>query len=408
MSVFGQLRAHPLLNALVFGECILNDGVAIILYNTLVSFYGQPLVWTSQFIFSIIGQFLLNTFGSLAIGVILALIASKVTQKIDMFPVIELILVLLCAMLSYLLTDFLELSGVTAIFFFGSAAKHYLWFNLSKPAREFTDTFFRTLKDLAEISIFTLLGVQIFMFDWKYYNWPMIGMTIFACLASRLFIVPFSLFLNFFRSPENKITFKMQLIMWWAGLRGAVAYSLAVGIQSYQSFSHSNLTETDLVGGEEMEQLAYEEMVTTTHSIVIFTILCLGCTTAPLLKKVELAGDHVKNVRENLKKDYLQAKSHSKWTLFDARWLIPFFSKLEGREKKLDKMVVKESPNAPNFVPDYILEMAQSNLAESQQAKSPSTESEEEREQDSHGPANTRSENSLADDESSNSSTVSS
>eukprot|EP01124_Arcella_intermedia_P007618 TRINITY_DN1469_c0_g1_i11.p1 TRINITY_DN1469_c0_g1~~TRINITY_DN1469_c0_g1_i11.p1 ORF type:complete len:382 (-),score=63.38 TRINITY_DN1469_c0_g1_i11:839-1984(-) len=381
MSVFGQLRAHPLLNALVFGECILNDGVAIILYNTLVSFYGQPLVWTSQFIFSIIGQFLLNTFGSLAIGVILALIASKVTQKIDMFPVIEL---------------------------FGSAAKHYLWFNLSKPAREFTDTFFRTLKDLAEISIFTLLGVQIFMFDWKYYNWPMIGMTIFACLASRLFIVPFSLFLNFFRSPENKITFKMQLIMWWAGLRGAVAYSLAVGIQSYQSFSHSNLTETDLVGGEEMEQLAYEEMVTTTHSIVIFTILCLGCTTAPLLKKVELAGDHVKNVRENLKKDYLQAKSHSKWTLFDARWLIPFFSKLEGREKKLDKMVVKESPNAPNFVPDYILEMAQSNLAESQQAKSPSTESEEEREQDSHGPANTRSENSLADDESSNSSTVSS
>eukprot|EP01124_Arcella_intermedia_P007623 TRINITY_DN1469_c0_g1_i5.p1 TRINITY_DN1469_c0_g1~~TRINITY_DN1469_c0_g1_i5.p1 ORF type:complete len:362 (-),score=70.36 TRINITY_DN1469_c0_g1_i5:75-1049(-) len=323
-----------------------------------------------------------------------------------MFPVIELILVLLCAMLSYLLTDFLELSGVTAIFFFGSAAKHYLWFNLSKPAREFTDTFFRTLKDLAEISIFTLLGVQIFMFDWKYYNWPMIGMTIFACLASRLFIVPFSLFLNFFRSPENKITFKMQLIMWWAGLRGAVAYSLAVGIQSYQSFSHSNLTETDLVGGEEMEQLAYEEMVTTTHSIVIFTILCLGCTTAPLLKKVELAGDHVKNVRENLKKDYLQAKSHSKWTLFDARWLIPFFSKLEGREKKLDKMVVKESPNAPNFVPDYILEMAQSNLAESQQVKSPSTESESEEEDDdgSHMPVNTRSEYSQEDDENSKSS----
>uniref|UniRef100_A0A6B2LGE9 Cation/H+ exchanger transmembrane domain-containing protein n=1 Tax=Arcella intermedia TaxID=1963864 RepID=A0A6B2LGE9_9EUKA len=204
------------MNALVFGECILNDGVAIILYNTLVSFYGQPLVWTSQFIFSIIGQFLLNTFGSLAIGVILALIASKVTQKIDMFLVIELILVLLCAMLSYLLTDFLELSGVTAIFFFGSAAKHYLWFNLSKPAREFTDTFFRTLKDLAEISIFTLLGVQIFMFDWKYYNWPMIGMTIFACLASRFFIVPFSIILNYFRTPENKISFKMQLIMWFA------------------------------------------------------------------------------------------------------------------------------------------------------------------------------------------------
>uniref|UniRef100_A0A6B2L4C9 Cation/H+ exchanger transmembrane domain-containing protein n=1 Tax=Arcella intermedia TaxID=1963864 RepID=A0A6B2L4C9_9EUKA len=293
MSIFGQLRAHPLLNTLVFGESILNDAVAIILYKTFVEFYGEPLVWTSEFILTVIGKFLLNTFGSLGIGIALALIASKVTQKVDMFPVIELILVLLCAMLSYLLTDFLELSGVTAIFFFGLVSKHYLWFNLTKQSREFTDTFFRTLKDIAEITIFTLLGVQLFMFDWKYYNWPMIGVSLFACLFSRLYIIPFSIILNCFRKkPQNKITNKMQLIMWWAGVRGAVAYALAVGIKSYQESLHFD-NSTDYIGGAEMEETAYEEMVTTTHTVVIITILILGTSTGPVLKSMKLAGDHV-------------------------------------------------------------------------------------------------------------------
>eukprot|EP01124_Arcella_intermedia_P007622 TRINITY_DN1469_c0_g1_i4.p1 TRINITY_DN1469_c0_g1~~TRINITY_DN1469_c0_g1_i4.p1 ORF type:complete len:132 (-),score=19.21 TRINITY_DN1469_c0_g1_i4:75-470(-) len=107
-----------------------------------------------------------------------------------------------------------------------------------------------------------------------------------------------------------------------------------------------------------------------------------------------------------LEKRHTSSQITSKMVSIRFKMVDSFLFQHRGKRKKLDKMVVKESPNAPNFVPDYILEMAQSNLAESQQVKSPSTESESEEEDDdgSHMPVNTRSEYSQEDDENSKSS----
>jgi len=137
------------------------------------------------------------------------------------------------------------------------------------------------------------------------------------------------------------------------GLRGAVAYSLAAGTSTYEpSDVISNTTNQTSTGSNVSEYL-----VTTTHSVVIVTIFLLGSTTAPMLKLLKLSGDHVKNVRENLKKDLLRAKRHSKWTNFDKKWLIPFFSKAEGRAKKLEKILDTEVSLSPQLVRDVMVEM---------------------------------------------------
>ena len=43
LAVFSHLDVPPLLHNLVFGESVLNDAVAIVLFRTLVEFYDTPL-----------------------------------------------------------------------------------------------------------------------------------------------------------------------------------------------------------------------------------------------------------------------------------------------------------------------------------------------------------------------------
>ena len=75
-------------------------------------------------------------------------------------------------------------------------------------------------------------------------------------------IFPLSAMVNRFR--EHKITKKMMFIMWFSGLRGAIAYALSLHL--------------------EFEKETRRVLVTTTLIIVLFTIFVLGGSTMPLLK----------------------------------------------------------------------------------------------------------------------------
>lgn len=45
LSVFSELDVPPLLYNLVFGESVLNDAVAVVLFSTLSEFYTTSLGW---------------------------------------------------------------------------------------------------------------------------------------------------------------------------------------------------------------------------------------------------------------------------------------------------------------------------------------------------------------------------
>jgi sodium/hydrogen exchanger 8 len=99
---------------------------------------------------------------------------------------------------------------------------------------------------------------------------------IFIFVARFFNVVPMSLLSNIRR--KVKISWKMQIMLWFAGLRGAIAFSLAQTVQS------SNRPV----------------IITTTLFIILFTTLVLGISqffendnflgpiTAPLLKKLKL------------------------------------------------------------------------------------------------------------------------
>ncbi len=66
LSIFSDMDVPPVLYNLVFGESVLNDATAIVLFRTLEEFYETPLFWgTVPLIF---WRFFVIATGSIVIG----------------------------------------------------------------------------------------------------------------------------------------------------------------------------------------------------------------------------------------------------------------------------------------------------------------------------------------------------
>lgn len=70
-----------------------------------------------------------------------------------------------------------------------------------------------------------------------------------------------ALLINFFNLAKKKLPISYTLVMTWGGLRGAVAFYLALKMNS----EYKNL------------------IITTTISLIVFTIIGLGSTTKPVI-----------------------------------------------------------------------------------------------------------------------------
>jgi len=85
-------------------------------------------------------------------------------------------------------------------------------------------------------------------------------------------IFPLSWILNRYRA--DKISMKNQFIMWFSGLRGAIAFALSL-----------NFPTQGTDGGE-----VRRAIISTTLSIVLFTVIVLGGGTMPLLRLLRVEG----------------------------------------------------------------------------------------------------------------------
>ncbi|KAJ3212744.1 monovalent cation:H+ antiporter, CPA1 (nhx1) [Entophlyctis luteolus] len=229
IAVFNQLRVDPDLFAVVFGESMLNDAVAIVLFSTLSKFHGQEITVMSV----ISGTMLFVTvfFGSLLIGVIIGLIASLTLKHggLNKSPSLESCVVTLLAYSSYLLSNSIHLSGIVSLLFCSITLKHYAYNNMSLRTRRTTRYMFRVLSQLAENFCFIYLGVTLFA------NGGKSGRFSFAVLLSRYAsITPLATTINRLFYPRTRplLPLAHQRIMWWAGMRGAIAFALSFELET--------------------------------------------------------------------------------------------------------------------------------------------------------------------------------
>jgi sodium/hydrogen exchanger 8 len=80
------------------------------------------------------------------------------------------------------------------------------------------------------------MGMSVFTGLFKDYDIIFSALALFFCFLGRfLNIFPLSFVANLCRQQgSNHISIKMQTVLWFAGLRGAIAFALAMNMPGYE------------------------------------------------------------------------------------------------------------------------------------------------------------------------------
>ncbi|KAI9332229.1 Sodium/hydrogen exchanger family-domain-containing protein [Obelidium mucronatum] len=259
---------------IIFGESALNDAVAIILYRFFTGLADPKMkLGIGPFITSVFASAAVF-FGSFLVGIFVALIFAKITKHVKMEEgsVYEMTMLILFAYISYLLADVLGMTGIISIFFCGIAMAHYAAGNLSEEARNASKVTLRLLAFMCECFIFLYLGLGLLSFGNKAtYDPIMIIFAVISILVSRthVFIILGikNMLIRHQKEKATPIPFNQQTLIWFSGLRGAVAFALGVTFLEHPVFD-TNI-KASIFG--------------TTVMVVVLTVLVIGGLTPYML-----------------------------------------------------------------------------------------------------------------------------
>ena len=168
LSTLKHLHATPLLYDLIFGESTLNDALGVVLFSFFRELNEAQGGEDSPDAAAAVGRLVAVVVGSITCGMLIALTSAFITKRLHELPPrqrpkapAELGMLLLFAVLSYTLGEWLDLSGIMAIFFTGILMRHYTFYNLSAASQKSARTMFITIAGLCETSLAVLLGVAI-------------------------------------------------------------------------------------------------------------------------------------------------------------------------------------------------------------------------------------------------------
>lgn len=276
LAIFTSYKVDPKLYTIIFGESILNDAIAIVIFESAQKAKSGPaeLSGISSLFFGI-GTFLIDFFGSLAIGVAVGIAAAlglKYTY-VRRYPKIESCLIVLIAYSTYFFSQAIKMSGIVSLLFCGITLKHYAYFNMSRRTQLTTKYLFQVLAQLSENFIFIYLGLSLFTGEDLEYKPLLTIVTVLAVCAARwVAVFPLSRAINWFiryrarrrgiLDQPDELPYNYQAMLFWAGLRGAVGVALAALITGNDRFA---LKATVLV-------------------VVVLTVIIFGGTTARMLE----------------------------------------------------------------------------------------------------------------------------
>lgn len=274
LSIFNAYKVDPKLYTIIFGESLLNDAISIVMFETCQQFHDREAHIGS--FFEGVGLFLMTFTVSLLIGVAVGIIVALILKHthIRRYPQIESCVVLLIAYESYFFSNGCHMSGIVSLLFCGITLKHYAHYNMSRRTQISTKYIFQVLARLSENFIFVYLGLALFTEVELVYKPMLIIVTVISiCLARWAAVFPLSRLLNWIsrrnsrnQNVSDEIPYQYQMMIFWAGLRGAVGVALAMGIQGEQK---STLLATVLV-------------------VVVLTVILFGGTTAGMLEVLNI------------------------------------------------------------------------------------------------------------------------
>ncbi len=256
IATFRRLGVPRRLATLVEGESLANDGTALVLFSAAVATIagGQSVADTAMAVIAAV-------VGSVVIGLFGGWLVSRLLALVDDHPV-EITLSIAAAYGTYVLADWLHLSGIIATVVAGLVVGTYgRAVGLSPRALETLDVVWELIAFLLTAIAFLLVGLAISLGDLVTAAgsivWGVVGV-----LAARVATV-YGLVGGTARVLGDRAHLPTPPIGWlhvmfWAGLRGAVAVAMALSLPA--SFPERAL----------LQQI--------TFGVVLFTLFVQGTT----------------------------------------------------------------------------------------------------------------------------------
>ncbi|MGO4770227.1 cation:proton antiporter [Flavobacterium sp. W22_SRS_FK3] len=260
LSILKSAGVSKSLETKIAGESLFNDGVAVVVFITILQLAKPGSEISIPDILVFFGQ---EAIGGMIMGAILGWFAYKLIASIDNYNV-EVLITLALVMGGYSLAHYLHVSGPLAMVIAGLITGNQgKSLGMSNKTAEYVDKFWELIDEILNALLFVLIGLELLII--KFNNSLILVSSIIIVASLIIRYISLSVPSILIRVKET-ITRKTLLILTWGGLRGGISIALALSIPN---------------------ELGKEIWVTITYIIVCFSILVQGLTIGKVVNRLK-------------------------------------------------------------------------------------------------------------------------
>lgn len=260
VALFRTMGVPNKLLIMLEGESLFNDGTAIVVYNLMLAI---ALGLTNFDGVNFVIDFVRVAGGGIVVGLLVSSIISVLVRFIKNH-LIEVTLTIVSAYASYLVAEEFHVSGVLAVVTAGLVIGNIGERGMNPTTRISLFNVWEFASYMANSFAFLLIGLVIDLPE-LLSSWRAILIAIVAVLAARAVVI-YSI-----SNRISSISIKMQHVLYWGGLRGAISLALALSLP--------------VALGEET-RLLLQDM---TFGVVLFTLLIQGTTMRTVVNRLGLS-----------------------------------------------------------------------------------------------------------------------
>jgi CPA1 family monovalent cation:H+ antiporter len=259
LSILKSTGISKSLETKIAGESLFNDGVAVVVFITILKLAQPGSEIDVKTVMILFGQ---EAVGGLLLGIVLGFAGYKLIASIDNYQV-EVLITLAIVMGGNALAHYIHVSGplamVAAGLITGNHGKNY---GMSVITTEYIDKFWELIDEILNAILFVLIGLELLVIQTNQKVIIISLILIAITLVTRYISVWIPSIA--IRQKEN-IGRRTLMILTWGGLRGGISIALALSIQP---------------------EFNREIWVTITYIIVCFSILIQGLTIGKFAKSM--------------------------------------------------------------------------------------------------------------------------
>ena len=260
IATFKEAGVHGRLRLLIESESLLNDGTAAVVFVAVLG----VLTGEQQGLVLLCGSLILTVGGGILVGGLAGwgsiLLSGRTSDHL-----VEITFTTLAAYGSFYVAEHYHLSGVLAAMTAGLVVGNCSTpTTLSDRGRHALETFWEYVAFIANSLIFLLIGAQEAQQHFSG-GVPVLVAIALVILGRAVAIYPVCLV---FARSHLKVDLRVQHVLFWGGLRGALALALALALPA-------DLPHRDPI-------------ISLTFAVVAFSVFAQGLTITPLLRRLRL------------------------------------------------------------------------------------------------------------------------